>query len=57
MKLLIDALKIIKKYNKMSFRDFIKKYERHYKVKISEKEIKEWEYIGLNNIDFLTLDK
>ena len=55
MKDLIDALLIRQKYNKMPFPKFVKEYEKFFNVKISEEDKGEWQFMGLNNADFLTM--
>lgn len=55
MKELVEALLIRKKYNAMSFDEFIKEYEEFFNVKVWEEDKEKWRFIGLNNVDFLTM--
>lgn len=50
---LIKAIKIRRRYNSMPFKDFIKEYEKHFNVKVSDDVKRQWKFIGLNNDVFL----
>jgi hypothetical protein len=49
---LIDALRIVEDYNKLSFDQFADILEAYYR-KISKNDREEWKFTGLNNTDFL----
>ena len=49
---LIDALRIVEDYNKLSFDQFADILEAYYH-KISKNDREEWKFTGLNNTDFL----
>ena len=49
---LIDALRIVEDYNKLSFDQFADVLEAYYR-KISKNDREEWKFTGLNNTDFL----
>ena len=49
---LIDALRIVEDYNKLSFDQFADILEAYY-CKISKNDREEWKFTGLNNTDFL----
>lgn len=55
MKELIDALETRKRYNQMSFDDFLKEYEKYFKRKVPADVIENFKFTGLNNVDFLTI--
>ena len=50
------AIETTKKYNMMSFEQFIWFLEKELDIKFSEKLIKDWKFVGLNNIDFYKLN-
>ncbi len=50
---LIKAIELRKKYNRMKLSDFIKEFEEYKNIKIPEKVIEKWKFIGLNNTDFI----
>ncbi len=54
MKELIEAIKLRQKYNKMNFDEFILEYEDFTGEKVPEKVKNDWQFMGLNNVDFLT---
>jgi len=49
---LIDALRVVEDYNKLSFDQFADILEAYYR-KISKNDREEWKFTGLNNTDFL----
>jgi hypothetical protein len=49
---LIDALRIVEDYNKLSFDQFADILEAYYR-KISKNDREKWKFTGLNNTDFL----
>lgn len=50
---LIDAINIIKRYNKMPLKEFVSEVESYTGNKISEKDLTWWKYLGLSNKDFI----
>jgi len=56
MKELLEAKKIIKKYNKMNFSKYLNIYLNYKNINLSKDErkeiIKDWNFIGLNNDQF-----
>jgi hypothetical protein len=56
MEELLIAIKLRRKYNKMKFSEFIEEFEKWANIKVPEKAIKEWQFSGLNNVDFLTCE-
>ena len=57
LKELESALKIIDKYNKMDFKDFIILIEEFRERPIADAIKKEWKFAGLNNVDFFMFFK
>jgi hypothetical protein len=54
MKELLEAIKVVRKYNKMDFKDFVAEYEKFLGNKLDQKVIDDFLYTGLNNLDFIT---
>ena len=50
---LIRALEIRRHYNQMDFYQFVKEYEEWSGEKIDIDELRDWNFMGLNNVDFL----
>jgi len=49
----MDAIKLVDKYNNMNFDDFILEVENYLGVEFDLILLNEWKFTGLNNIDFL----
>ena len=56
MEELLRAIEIRNKYNRMDFADFILEYEKFINQKIPTDIIDAFQLIGLNNVDFITMD-
>ncbi len=50
---LIKAIELRRKYNRMKFENFVKELEEYKDIKIPEKVVEQWKFMGLNNTDFI----
>ena len=52
---LIVAIEVRMEWNQKPFKEVVKAVEWHLDKKFSEKELEEWRFTGLNNVDFIIL--
>jgi hypothetical protein len=56
MKELMDALEIVRKYNRMSLYDLVRDFEIYSNQTIPKEVVEKFRFTGLNNVDFLRSD-
>lgn len=55
MEELIRAIEVIKKYNDLDFDILIEIMRKEERTKITDEQIEEFRYMGLNNVDFFKM--